>query len=203
MGPYVFFFVATGMWVAFGLALAARPVLLDRARAGVRRLPLVAKPVVWIVFLPWLGGLAIWESGWRTAPRAPDRRPGRGTGIHRVLVVGDSGRGHVAMSTAAARPQQPSAAARLLAQVSFGVMAGGWTAFLIALVASPQTLDDLWTAVADLPLVLEGVASVLGFPFLVGLAIWQASWAEALRLIAIAVLAIAYTYMFRPRPPAR
>ena len=41
MGPYVSFFVATGTWVAFGPALAARPVLLDRARAGVRRLPLV------------------------------------------------------------------------------------------------------------------------------------------------------------------
>jgi hypothetical protein len=107
------------------------------------------------------------------------------------------------MSTAAARPPRPSAAARRLAHVSFGIMAGGWTAFLIALVASPQTLDDLRTAVADLPLVLEGAAWVLGFPFLVGLAIWDASWAEALRLAAIAGLAIAYTFMFRPRPPAR
>jgi len=69
MGPYVFFVVATAMWVAFGVALAAWPVMLDRAWAGVRRVPLVAKPVVWIALLPWLSGLAIWESGWRT-PRA-------------------------------------------------------------------------------------------------------------------------------------
>jgi hypothetical protein len=48
---------------------AIRPVLLDRAWGGVRRLPLLAKPIVWIAFLPWLSGLAIWESGWRT-PRA-------------------------------------------------------------------------------------------------------------------------------------
>jgi hypothetical protein len=35
---------------------------------------------------------------------------------------------------------------------------------------------------------------VLGFPFLAGLAIWQAAWAEAVRLTAIAVVAVAYTY---------
>ena len=66
MGPYLFFIVATGIWIAFGWTLAIRPVLLDRAGGGVRRLPLLAKPIVWIAFLPWLSGLAIWESGWRT-----------------------------------------------------------------------------------------------------------------------------------------
>ena len=69
MGAYLFFIVATGIWFAFGWMLATRPVLLDRAWGGVRRLPLLAKPMVWIAFLPWLSGLAIWESGWRT-PRA-------------------------------------------------------------------------------------------------------------------------------------
>jgi hypothetical protein len=69
MGPYLFFIVATGIWIAFGWTLAIRPVLLDRAWGGVGRLPLLAKPIVWIAFLPWLSGLAIWESGWRT-PRA-------------------------------------------------------------------------------------------------------------------------------------
>jgi hypothetical protein len=69
MGPYLFFVVATGIWIAFGWTLAIRPVLLDRAWGGVRRLPLLAKPIVWIAFLPWLSALAIWESGWRT-PRA-------------------------------------------------------------------------------------------------------------------------------------
>ena len=40
---------------------------------------------------------------------------------------------------------------------------------------------------------------LLGFPFLIGLAIWQASWDEAVRLTVIAVLAVAYTYMVVPR----
>lgn len=66
MGDYLFFIVCVGIWLAFGWALLARPVALDRAWRGVRRLPLPAKPVVWVAFLPWLSGLAIWESGWRT-----------------------------------------------------------------------------------------------------------------------------------------
>ena len=72
-------------------------------------------------------------------------------------------------------------------------------AFAVALLASRQTLDDVWTSVRDLPLVLEGVGWLLAFPFLIGLAIWQASWDEAVRLTVIAVLAAAYTYMFVPR----
>jgi hypothetical protein len=89
--------------------------------------------------------------------------------------------------------------ARLFAYVSFAIMAGGWVAFLVALVASRQTLDDVWAAVRDLPLVLEAPVWLLGFPFLLGLAIWQASWDEALRLALIGVLAVGYTLMFLPR----
>jgi hypothetical protein len=66
MGAYLFFIVCTAIWLAFAWALASRPSTLDRAWAGVRGLPLIAKPVVWIAFLPWLSGLAIWESKWKT-----------------------------------------------------------------------------------------------------------------------------------------
>ena len=69
MGAYVFFIVCTGLWLAFGWALAARPAVLARTWGRVRGLPLLAKPLVWIAFLPWLSGLAIWESNWAT-PRA-------------------------------------------------------------------------------------------------------------------------------------
>ena len=44
--------------------------------------------------------------------------------------------------------------------------------------------------------------TLLAFPFLVGLAIWQASWDEAVRLTLIVVLAT-YTYMFVPRARKR
>ena len=106
------------------------------------------------------------------------------------------------MSIAPARPRGVEPA-RLFAYASFAIMVGGWVAFLIALIASRQTLDAVWTAVRELPLALESLAWLLAFPFLVGLAIWNASWDEAVRLLAIAVLAVAYTYMFRPREPKR
>jgi hypothetical protein len=66
MGGYFFLIAATAGWLAFGWVLATRPVLLDEMWAAVRSLPLAAKPLVWIAFLPWLAGLAAWESNWGT-----------------------------------------------------------------------------------------------------------------------------------------
>jgi hypothetical protein len=66
MGAYLFFF-CTGLWIVFGWALATRPIVLDRAWVRVRTLPLLAKPVVWIAFFPWLSGLAVWKSRWGTS----------------------------------------------------------------------------------------------------------------------------------------
>jgi hypothetical protein len=107
------------------------------------------------------------------------------------------------MSTSAARHPSVRSPSGPFAHASFAIMVGGWVAFAVALVASQQTLDDVWTSVRDLPLVVEGVVWLLGFPFLIALAIWQASWDEAVRLTMIAVLAVAYTYMFAPRARKR
>ena len=103
------------------------------------------------------------------------------------------------MSTSTARHPSVRTPSGLFAYASFAIMVGGWMAFAVALVAFQQTLDDVWTSVRGLPLIVEGVVWLLAFPFLIGLAIWQASWDEALRLTVIAVLAVAYTYMFVPR----
>jgi hypothetical protein len=107
------------------------------------------------------------------------------------------------MSTSAAHHPSVRTPSGLFAYASFAIMVGGWVAFAVALVVSQQTLDDVWTSVRDLPLVVEGVVWLLGFPFLIGLAIWQASWDEAVRLTVIAVLAVAYTCMFVPRARKR
>lgn len=103
------------------------------------------------------------------------------------------------MTAPSVRPRPHRRLSRAFAYGSFAVMVGGWLVFLVALVASPHVLDDAWTAVRELPLVAELVVWLLGFPFLLGLAIWHTSWDEALRLAAVAVLAGAYTFMFRPR----
>ena len=107
------------------------------------------------------------------------------------------------MSTSTARHPSVRTPSGLFAYASFAIMVGGWVAFAVAVLASQQTLDDVWTSVRDLPLVLEGVVWLLGFPFLLGLAIWQTSWDQAVRLTVIAVLAVAYTYMFVPRARKR
>ena len=107
------------------------------------------------------------------------------------------------MSTSAVRHPSVRTPSGLFAYASFAIMAGGWVAFAVALVASQHTLDDAWTSVRDLPLVVEGMVWLLGFPFLIGLAVWHASWDEAVRLTVIAVFALAYTYMFVPRARKR
>jgi hypothetical protein len=107
------------------------------------------------------------------------------------------------MSATAVHHRPSDIRSRLFAYAGFAIMVGGWLAFLGALVASQQTLDDVWMAVRDLPLLIEGLVWLIGFPFLVGLAIWQAPWDEAARLVAIAVLAMAYTFMFSPRERKR
>lgn len=66
MGAYLFFVTCVGLWVAFAWAMQQRPAMLDQTWGSVRRLPFVAKPFVWLAFFPWLSGLAIWESDWRT-----------------------------------------------------------------------------------------------------------------------------------------
>jgi hypothetical protein len=103
------------------------------------------------------------------------------------------------MSTNATRHPTMRTPSGLFAYASFAIMVGGWVAFAVALVASQQTLDDVWTSVRELPLAVEGVVWLLGFPFLIGLAIWQASWDEAVRLTVITVLAVVYACMFVPR----
>jgi hypothetical protein len=107
------------------------------------------------------------------------------------------------MTASGVRPQRHLRPSRMFAYFSLAIMIGGWLAFAAALVASQGTLDDVWSAVRDLPLPLELCVWVIGFPFLLGLAIWQAALPEGLRLTAIAVLALVYVFMFLPRERVR
>jgi hypothetical protein len=52
------------MWVGFAAALAVNPEWLDLLWSGVRALPAVAQIIVWVLFLPVMVGLWIWESSW-------------------------------------------------------------------------------------------------------------------------------------------
>lgn len=52
------------IWVAFGVGLVASQGTVDQAWAAIRELPLVVQAVVWVLFLPVMVGLWIWESSW-------------------------------------------------------------------------------------------------------------------------------------------
>ena len=52
------------LWVGFAIALAVNPEWLDLLWNWVRALPTVAEIIVWVLFLPIMAGLWIWESSW-------------------------------------------------------------------------------------------------------------------------------------------
>ena len=107
MDAYVFLIVATSIWVAFGLVLATRPVVLDQTWGRVRGLPLVAKPFVWIAFLPWRSGL---DEQLADAPRSPDPRCADRGRLDPVLGIGSRRvrSGKSVMNTTATHPAPAS-----------------------------------------------------------------------------------------------
>jgi hypothetical protein len=60
----VLFIVFAVIWVAFGAGLLMSQGSLDQAWQAIRDLPLVVQVVVWLLFLPVMIGLWVWETTW-------------------------------------------------------------------------------------------------------------------------------------------
>ena len=60
----VLFAVFALIWVAFGVAVVWSQGSLDQAWQTIRELPLFVQIVVWILFLPVMAGLWVWETTW-------------------------------------------------------------------------------------------------------------------------------------------
>ena len=60
----ILFVIFAVLWVAFGIGLIWSQGSVDAAWNWVRSLPLVLEGVVWVLFLPVMVGLWIWESTW-------------------------------------------------------------------------------------------------------------------------------------------
>ena len=60
----VLFGVFALIWVAFGAGLVLSQGSVDGAWQAIRDLPLVAQIVVWLLFLPIVAGLWVWETTW-------------------------------------------------------------------------------------------------------------------------------------------
>jgi hypothetical protein len=56
--------IFTMLWVGFAVALVVNREWLDMLWNSVRALPSVTEIVVWVLFLPIMVGLWIWESSW-------------------------------------------------------------------------------------------------------------------------------------------
>jgi hypothetical protein len=52
------------LWVGFAIALVVNREWLDLLWNWVRALPAVAEIIIWLLFLPIMVGLWIWESSW-------------------------------------------------------------------------------------------------------------------------------------------
>lgn len=67
---WVLFGLFLVLWVAFGAALVASQGSLDQAWQTIRDMPLIVQVVIWVLFLPVMAGLWIWEaSGWNLIVR--------------------------------------------------------------------------------------------------------------------------------------
>jgi ABC-type amino acid transport system permease subunit len=60
----VLFVAFAVMWVAFGAAIIWSQGSLDAAWQWIRGLPLLVQGLVWLLFLPVVFGLWIWETTW-------------------------------------------------------------------------------------------------------------------------------------------
>jgi ABC-type amino acid transport system permease subunit len=60
----VLFVIFVLIWVAFGAGLLLSQGSLDQAWQAIRGLPLIVQVLVWLLFLPVMIGLWVWETTW-------------------------------------------------------------------------------------------------------------------------------------------
>ena len=61
---WVLFAVFAVLWLGVAAGLAASPRTVHEVYETVRALPLLVQAVVWLLFLPVMAGLWIWETTW-------------------------------------------------------------------------------------------------------------------------------------------
>ena len=87
----------------------------------------------------------------------------------------------------------------LIGLVAFAVFATLWIAFAAAIILSQGSLDGAWQRLRGLPLILQGVVTLLLLPVVIGLWVWETSWPLIARLVVVLALAVWTAYMFVPR----
>jgi hypothetical protein len=65
----ILFAIFAVIWVAFGVGLIWSQGSADAAWQAIRDLPLMLQGVIWLLFLPVMAALWIWETTWPLAVR--------------------------------------------------------------------------------------------------------------------------------------
>jgi ABC-type amino acid transport system permease subunit len=60
----VLFGIFAIIWIAFAAGLVVSQGSVDQAWQTIRELPLIVQIVVWVLFLPVMVGLWVWETSW-------------------------------------------------------------------------------------------------------------------------------------------
>ena len=60
----VLFLIFLALWVIFGAAVVLSQGSLDQAWETIRGWPLIVQAVAWLLFLPVMFGLWVWETSW-------------------------------------------------------------------------------------------------------------------------------------------
>jgi hypothetical protein len=79
---------------------------------------------------------------------------------------------------------------RVLSTYAFVVFVILWIGFAVALVVNREWMDLLWDWVRALPSLAEIIVWVIFLPIMVGLWIWESSWAALVRLLAFAGIVV-------------
>jgi hypothetical protein len=67
--PYLIFAVVAILWVAFSVALIVTAGSLEAQWDWVRGQSIVVQGVMWVLLLPWMAALAIWEGSFALGAR--------------------------------------------------------------------------------------------------------------------------------------
>ncbi|HEX9416899.1 MAG TPA: hypothetical protein VF895_09370 [Gaiellaceae bacterium] len=71
-----------------------------------------------------------------------------------------------------------------------------WIAFIALMAFDAATLDRIWSWLRGLPLAAEIVLWIVALPWVLGLAVWQASWDTWIRVVVILLLALFWSSIF-------
>jgi hypothetical protein len=60
----VLFLVFAGIWLALAAMLVLNPAAIDELWRAIGTLPILVQLVLWVLFLPVMAGIWVWETSW-------------------------------------------------------------------------------------------------------------------------------------------